>query len=143
MAGFPDLRSVVRRFESPATRRRFAAHEVDASGLRMRGGFTDTAIRAAIWPANGSVGRPPEGQQEADAVEGVARTELRAADTEAGTTADVVIVGGAAYEIDSSQPWPRGASRTTQFWHFRATRVVLELDYPAAMSAGPAIEVEA
>ena len=138
--GPPNLRHVVRRFEVPATLRRFAAATIDSAGLQARGAFTETTVRVATWPAHDKSDRGPGGQQDGGAIEGVSRTLLRSADTVAGDTADVLLVQGSAYEVDTVRPWP-GSTGSAQFWEFTARSVELELDYPIAAAIGLSLEV--
>lgn len=120
------------------TRRRFATAELDDAGLQARGLATDTTIRAVTWPDKGDRDRAAGGQQDRDAIAGVTRDDVRAADATAGITADVLIVRGVAYELDDVRPW---ASRTggVQFREFRGRVVELETDYPIAAAAAVAL----
>jgi hypothetical protein len=134
----PDLRRIVRRFEVDLVRRRFGASELTSSGLRRRGLPSDTEIRAVVWHTDEATDRAQHGQQDVGSIGAVSRFELLSAQTAPTGVPDVLIWGGAFYEVDRARPWHR-AGAVAQFWEVEARRVELELGYPAAVAFGPGI----
>lgn len=85
------------------TRRRPAAVSYDSSGRVVPPSFTDTTIVASVQSggASRSLVHNPEGERQAQRRRVITESELRAADQDAGTLADRVLIDGLVYEVQT------------------------------------------
>lgn len=124
MAGNPDVRSTVDSFAVAVTRIRRAAATVNGDGFRVVGASTSSTVRVVWWDAPASVvARLPEGQIGARAIEGVTRDELRHSVVAGTLPADLLVVDGVTFEVESVAGWATGPAGVTTIRQFVAREV--------------------
>lgn len=111
--------STVRRFAVAVTHRRYAASTVSATagsrGRKVLGFSVDTPAQAAIWDAPGTtLDRLRQGGVTGRIIAGaIDVADLRTADAEGQTPADVIVWDGQAFEVQEITRYPAGVGAPT------------------------------
>jgi hypothetical protein len=104
------------------TRRRYGA-QTNVGGRQSLGSYTDTAIRASVYPASGKdLESLPEGERTRSVQIADCLSEIYTAEPGSLTTSDRLIIGGVTYIARNVQDWPRVGS-IPQHWRTVCVRV--------------------
>ena len=107
----------------PITRRRYGA-QTNVGGRQSLGSYTDTTIRATVYPATGrDLEALPEGERTKSVQIALCLSEVLTSEPSALTSSDRLVFGGYTYLARNIQEWPRVGSVPH---HWRVTCVRLQ-----------------
>jgi hypothetical protein len=92
------------------TRRRYGA-QTNVGGHQTLGAYTDTTIRASVYPATGKdLEALPEGERTRSVQIAECLSEILTSEPSALTSSDRLIISGVTYLARQVQDWPRVGS---------------------------------
>lgn len=96
-------------FRRPLTVTRKQAGSYDDNGLYVEGSTSSLTIQASVQPLTGEVLQAlPEAQRTLEGYTLYTDSTLNVASQDAGTTADLVTIGGVAFDVQRQQAWGNG-----------------------------------
>jgi hypothetical protein len=92
------------------TRRRYGT-QTNVGGRQALGAYTDTTIRASVYPATGKdLEALPEGERTRSVQIAECLSEVLTSEPSTPTSSDRLIFGGSTYLARNVQDWPRVGS---------------------------------